>query len=140
MLGLAGCGGGHSGGGAATTTSAAASAAAPTATDCAALDRLVTDLQGADEAGFGFDYVRDQQFIDGFADRAPDAIAGDARRIRDLADRFASAAKSAGVQLNQDPLPDQADQIRGKLHYSSGEQADNDRSLQALDTWRGNTC
>jgi hypothetical protein len=45
-----------------------------------------------------------------------------------------------GGKPDKDPLPDQADQIKAKMHYSSGEQSDNARSVQALDVWRGNEC
>jgi hypothetical protein len=98
---------------------------------------VTSDLALADT---GFEYVRDRDFIDGYADRAPDEITDSVERIRGLLDRFASAAEKAGLEPGDMALPDQADEIKGALDYSDDEQADNGRALQTVDTWVTNGC
>lgn len=142
---VAGCGGGGKSAGGTRPASAAGAAPAgresrPTAKECAALGAAVTDLQVAAVTDSGFDYLRDRNFLDGYADRAPSAIASDMSRMRDVLDKIASAMQSVGVAPNKDPLPDQADALRSKLQASSDEQAANARSLAAVDTWQTNEC
>ena len=87
-----------------------------------------------------FDYVQARDFIDGYADRAPDEIADSVQRLRDIFDTFASAAEKAGLKPNDVPLPDQADEVMSALTYSEDEQADNGRAFQTVDAWVTNGC
>jgi hypothetical protein len=105
--------------------------------DCTSLGHITTDLALADS---GFDYVRDRDFIDGYADHAPDEITDSVNRLRDLLDTFASAAEKAGLKPNDTPLPDQADEVMGALDYSEDDQAENARALQTVDAWVMNGC
>ena len=138
---VAGCGGG----GSKSSTAQPASGATPVAghakqtseADCRSLGRIPDDLA---LAGTGFDYVRDRDFLDGYADRAPDEIGDSVRRLRDILDRFASAAEKAGLKPNDVPLPDQADEIMSALSYSDDDQAANGRAYQTIDAWAMNGC
>jgi hypothetical protein len=131
----------------AATTEASPTVAAPSgaqttssADDCVALGNVVTDLVLFDSAGTGFDYPADRKFLDGYADRAPGAIADSVRRLRDIVDRLAEAAQGVGLEPNKDVLPDQADKIKKVFHYSSIEQAANARAIQTLQIWHDNGC
>lgn len=138
---VAGCGGG----GSKSSAAQPASDAAPVAShgqrtnenDCLSLGRIPGDLV---TAGTGFDYVRDRDFLDSYADRAPDEIGDSVQRLRDILDRFASAAEKAGLKPNDAPLPDQADEVMSALSYSDDEQAANGRAFQAVDAWATNGC
>lgn len=137
---FAGCGGGGSKSSVAPVNEAKASGKQTMRTsedDCAALGHLTGHILFADT---GFDYVRDRDFIDGYADRAPDEIADSVRRLRDIFDKFASAAEKAGLQPGDVPLPDQADEVKNALTYSEDEQADNARAVQTVDAWVTNGC
>jgi hypothetical protein len=137
---FAGCGGGGSKNSVAPVHEAKASGKQAKRTsedDCRALGRLTGHIVLAET---GFDYVGDRDFIDGYADRAPDEIADSVRRLREIFDRFASAAEKAGLQPNDVPLPDQADEIMNALTYSADEQADNARAVETVDAWVTNGC
>jgi hypothetical protein len=137
---FAGCGGGGSKNSVAPVNDAKASGKQTKRTsedDCRSLGRLTSDIA---LAATGFDYVADRDFVDGYADRAPDEIADSVRRLRDIFDTFASAAEKAGLQPNDVPLPDQADEIMNSLTYSEDEQADNARAFETVDAWVMNGC
>lgn len=141
-LALAGCGGGSSKSSAAQT-GAQATAGGTQKTyssddDCSELSHLTTDLALADASGF--DYVHAREFIDSYADRAPDEIIDSVQRLRDILDKFASAAEEAGVKPGDAPLPDQAEQIKDALDISEDDQAANGEALQTVDTWVMNGC
>jgi hypothetical protein len=105
--------------------------------DCTSLGRIPDDLA---LASTGFDYVRDRDFLDGYADRAPDEIGDSVQRLRDILDKFASAAEKAGLKPNAVPLPDQADEIMSALSSFEDEQAANGRAYQAVEAWAMNGC
>ena len=138
---VAGCGGGGSKSSAAQPASGATPVAShgkqTSEADCTSLGRIPDDLV---TAGTGFDYVRDRDFLDSYADRAPDEIGDSVQRLRDILDRFASAAEKAGLKPNDVPLPDQADEVMSALSYSDDEQAANGRAFQAVDAWATNGC
>jgi hypothetical protein len=116
------------------------SGTASSQSDCEGLDRAVNDLEMLDAIGSGFDYPSDTSFIDGYADRAPEAIADSVKRLRDVMDKFASVAQKVGLAPGDEPLPDQADEIVRAFHFSSDDQAANVRALQTIDAWVGNEC
>jgi hypothetical protein len=135
---VAGCGGGGS------SSESSAAKAAPAGQkrhssegDCSSLSHITTDLAMADA---GFDYARDREFIDDYADRAPDEISDSVKRLRDILDKFASAAEKAGLKPNKAPLPDQAEKVKDEMDYSDGEQTDNGRALDTVNTWVMNGC
>jgi len=138
---FAGCGGGGSKDSVAPVNESKASGNRTMRTsqdDCTALSHLANHILLDDTS---FDYVRDRDFIDGYADRAPDEIADSVQRLRDIFDTFASAAENAGLQPGDVPLPDQADEIMDALStYSEDEQADNARAVQTVDAWVTNGC
>jgi hypothetical protein len=137
---FAGCGGGGSKRSVAPVNEAKASGKQTMRSsedDCTSLGHITGHLLLPNA---GFDYVGDRDFIDGYADRAPDEIADSVQRLRDILDKFASAAEKAGLKPNDVPLPDQADEIMSALSYSDDEQADNARALQTADAWVTNGC
>ena len=138
---VAGCGGGGSKSSAAQPASGATPVAShgkqTSEADCTSLGRIPDDLA---LAGTGFDYVRDRDFLDSYADRAPDEIADSVQRLRDILDKFASAAEKAGLKPNDVPLPDQADEIMSALSSFEDDQAANGRAYQAVDAWAMNGC
>ena len=138
---VAGCGGGGSKGSAAQPASGATPVAShgnqTSEDDCTSLGRITGHLAIPNA---GFDYVGDRDFIDGYADRAPDELADSVQRFRDILDKFASAAEKAGLKPNNVPLPDQADEIMSALSYSNDDQAANARALQTIDAWAMNGC
>lgn len=138
---FAGCGGGGSNSSFTPVNEAKASGKQTRQTsedDCTALGRLTGHILLDDTS---FDYVRDRDFIDGYADHAPDEIADSVRRLRDIFDTFASAAEKAGLRPGDVALPDQADEIMNALStYSEDEQNDNARAVQTIDAWVTNGC
>ena len=140
LLVFAGCGGGGSKSSVAPVNEAQASGKQTMSTsedDCTALGHLANHILFNDTS---FDYVQARDFIDGYADRAPDEIADPVQRLRDIFDTFASAAENAGLQPGDVPLPDQADEVMSALTYSEDEQADNARAVQTVDAWVTNGC
>src|SRR5262245_55296293 len=139
-LAVAGCGGGgskSSGAEASHGTPVSNTGGRSSESDCRSLGRVTTDLALAEA---GFDYVRARNFMDSFADRAPDEVADSAERIRDLVDRFASEAEKVGLDPGDMPLPDQAQAMKDALDYSSDDQAANGKALATLDAWVTNGC
>ena len=104
------------------------------ASDCANVNNVVYDISIVLDSGHGFSYLRDRDFLDGYTDRAPADTRDSVRLLRDLLDRYASAAQAAGVAPENDPLPDQADKIKAALHLplSGSELSDLQRALQTL--------
>jgi hypothetical protein len=144
LLVIAGCGGGGGSKDAASRSGArkASNAVAEQTShssehDCTGLSHLTTDLALADA---GFDYGRDREFVDDYAERAPDEISDSVDRLRDIIDRFASAAKKAGLEPNDMPNPDQADAVKDALDYSGDDQEANGRAFQAINAWVTNGC
>lgn len=147
VLFVAGCGGGaktsaakHNTGGTANTSLAGTQTGHSSEQDCSSLSDVSSDLELGDATGSGFDYVRDRDFMDGYRGRAPDAIADSVKRLSDVVDKFASVAQEIGLEPNNDPLPDQLDQLKDKFHYSDDDQAANARAVQTIDTWVTNGC
>lgn len=167
VLVLAGCGGGGSDTGAVSTVTVTTTEPASTDTtstdslygsadstdttgttdttasqqiDCAALEEVVTDIQLSAATDSAPEYIRDRDFLDSYAGRAPAAIADSVDQLRDFFDEFASAAQAAGLEPGATPLPDQADKIRDELQLSSDDQADNARALATIDAWTTNEC
>jgi hypothetical protein len=108
--------------------------------DCTALGHATSDLELADAMGGGFQYLRDRDFMDGYADRAPSEISDSVKRLRDVLDKFASVAQKVGLQPGKDPLPDQIDEFKDSFHFSSDDQQGNARAVQTIDTWVSNGC
>ena len=105
--------------------------------DCQMLYAVASDLAAFDNTGTGFNYVKDRSFLDGYASRAPGGIAASVRQMRDLVDRVASAARDAGVAVNEDPSEDELHKIQDELHFSADEQSRNAAALSQLATYAG---
>jgi hypothetical protein len=123
-----------------TSTTQTTSTAVPSHTseaDCRTLSHVVDDLLFF-EGEPAIDYIRDRDFMDGYADRAPDVVSDAAKRVRDFYDKYAAAAQAAGVAPNKAPLPDQADKIASVV---GNDNADVGRAVVTLDTWANtNDC
>jgi hypothetical protein len=134
-LALTGCGGGES-------SEAAAANAKPAnpAQDCSNLDEVATDLVLAAATDGGLDFVRYRDFMDGYAERAPEQVADSVERLRDFLAEYADAAEDVGLKAGDAPLPDQIDAIIDELDVSEDEQAENARALQTISTWVSNGC
>ena len=100
---------------------------------------MVDDIEFEDPS---FDYVRDRDFIDDYANRAPTEINDSVQVLRDFIDRWASAAQDAGLEPNKTPLPDQLDEIKAALHLplTGSALAELQRALQTVDAWHSNEC
>jgi hypothetical protein len=139
-LAAAGCGGSSGGSEAQPSAGGTPVAARTTEHDCTALRSVVSDLQLADATGWGFEYDKHRDFLDAYADRAPDEVADSVDRLRDIVGRYADAAQDAGLKPGDDPLPDQLDDLRDAFDYSEVDQAANARAVQTVDTWGSNGC
>jgi hypothetical protein len=62
------------------------------------------------------------------------------QRLRDILDKFASAAEDAGVKPGDVPLPDQAEEIKDAFDFSEDDQAANGKAFQTIDAWVTNGC
>jgi len=138
-LAVAGCGGAgsKSSGAEASHGTPVSSKGHSSQSDCRSLGHVTTDLALADT---GFDYVRDRDFMNGFADRAPDEVSDSAERVRDLLDTFASEAEKVGLEPGDMALPDQAQAMKDAFDYSSDDQAENGKAVATLDAWVMNGC
>jgi hypothetical protein len=108
-------------------------------TDCSGLVDAVIELGGIDSYE-GSDYLSARDFLDDYADRAPEEIRDSVRTLRDFLDEFASAAEAVGLEPGEAPLPDQVDQMTAALDLSSDEQEAIARSYETVTTWSGNEC
>jgi hypothetical protein len=141
-IAVAGCGGGGSSksADAQSATVSVKETRASREHDCTALGHAADDLEMADAMGSGFQYTRDQTFMDGYADRAPSEVSDSVKRLRDVLDKFASVAQKVGLEPGKDPLPDQVDEFKNDFHFSSDDQQANARAVQTVDTWVSNGC
>lgn len=113
--------------------------------DCAALSPVLTHLglaadPSSSDGWVVYAYGPDREFLDDYANRAPDEVSADVSRLRDFLDRYATAAQAAGAESGQFPEQDQLDEIKTELNLSSGEQDDLRTSIQILLAWMGDGC
>jgi len=107
--------------------------------DCSELGGVLIAV-GSINSYEGSDYLRARDFLDDYADRAPEEIRDSVQTLRDFLDDFASAAEEAGLEPGEAPLPDQVDQLTAAVDLSSDEQEAIARSFQTITTWSDNEC
>jgi hypothetical protein len=141
---LTGCGGSSkSTDGTPTTTGATTGSSsgktAVTEQACDTLSGIIEDLQFFEAANNGFDYPKDAADMANFADthQVSGEVADSVKKLRGFLEDFAAAAKDVGLAPNDDPLPDQLDKLKSKLHLPDKGLA---RALQTLLVWTGNSC
>jgi hypothetical protein len=138
---LAGCGGSDNREavyGETTTTTPSSGRVALTADACDTLRGVISRVQDFTAANVPFDYPKDVAAMDNFADNVtvPDEVADSVKTFRTWFDSFGAAVQDVGLAPNNEPLPDQLDELISKAKPSD----DVDRAAATLYTWTGNDC
>lgn len=126
----------------ATAQSTTSPAAATSVVDCQSAAMVVAHLGASGPSGSLVDlaYGPDGAFVDGFARRAPAAVAAQVQRIRDFLDQYGSASSGAGVSSGVMPTVAEAGEINGALNLSSSDLQALRVSIEDVSSWVAGGC